>query len=59
VREHGLATFEAHLAWNPEAALYEMAPDEEPRLGECSFVAYACARCGAELGFDPNDWDDD
>lgn len=35
VCEHGLATFEAHLAWNHEAELYEMEPGEEPRYGEC------------------------
>jgi len=30
VREHGLASFEAHLVWNPEAQLYEMEPGGEP-----------------------------
>ena len=59
MREHGPVTFEAHLGWDPEEELDEMAPDEEPSHGECTLVSYACARRRAELGFDPNDWDDD
>lgn len=59
VLEHGLASFEAHLVWNPEEELYEMKPDEEPSLIDTSNLSYACAGCGSELGFDPNDWDDE
>jgi hypothetical protein len=55
VREYGLVTFDITLRWNPAEDSYDMPEGSEPVYDECISIEYACLQCKADLGFDPND----
>lgn len=58
VCEYGLCTFEYLQSWNPTLQVFE-GFEAEPRYGDCTFISQRCPRCWRDLGFDPNDYDDE
>ena len=51
-REYGAVRFSSIMRWDATTGWYEV---DEPEYGDCTYLEWACRACGEDIGFDPND----